>query len=243
MKLGILNAISPEASVVNWGGTPVDAYIRFFESVNAPFTYVGYQVAQGQFPTSPNECDAYIITGSPKGVYDKDNWITVLSQFIRDSYRTGKKLVGICFGHQILAHALGGHAEKSEKGIGFGLKSFDIPQPKAWMNGNPGRCSLYFAHQDQVVKLPPQAELLGGNTFCPIALYEIDNRVLGIQGHPEFTAGIMRDLLPMFEKKLEPSMYQASVCSLDNGTPDNRLVAQWIVNFFLDKTQRGNTTK
>jgi GMP synthase-like glutamine amidotransferase len=233
MKLGILNAISPEASGVNWGGTPVDTYIRFFESVNAPFTYVGYQVAQGQFPSSPNECDAYIITGSPRGVYDTDDWIVTLSQFIRDSYQAGIKLVGICFGHQILAHALGGRAEKSEKGRGFGLKSFDVTQPKAWMNGKPDRCSLYFAHQDQVVKLPPEAELLGGNTFCPIALYEIDNRVLGIQGHPEFSDGIMQDLLPLFEKKLALSSYEASVRSLDNGTPDNQLVAQWLVNFIL----------
>ncbi len=233
MKLGILNAISPEASVINWDGTPVDTYIHFFESVNAPFTYVGYQVAQEQFPASPDECDAYIITGSPSGVYDTDDWIALLSQFIRDSYRAGIKLVGICFGHQILAHALGGRAEKSEKGRGFGLISFDVTQPKAWMNGKPDRCSLYFAHQDQVVKLPPEAELLGGNTFCPIALYEIDNRVLGIQGHPEFSASIMQDLLPMAEKELEPPMYEASVRSLGSGTPDNQLVAQWIVNFIL----------
>jgi len=233
MKLGILNTISPELSVVNWGGTPVDTYIRFFESVNAPFTYIGYQITQGQFPSSPDECDAYIITGSTRGVYDTDDWIAVLSQFIRDSYRAGIKLVGICFGHQILAHVLGGRAEKSEKGRGFGLKSFDIIQQKAWMNDKPDRCSLYFVHQDQVVKLPSEAELLGGNTFCPIALYEIDNRVLGIQGHPEFSAGIMQDLLYMVEKELEPSMYEASVRSLDNGTPDNQLVAQWIVNFIL----------
>ena len=231
MKLGILNTIPPEASVVNWGGTPVDAYIRFFESVNAPFTYVGYQIAQGQFPTSPDECDAYIITGSPRGVYNTDDWIAVLSQFIRDSYRAGIKLVGICFGHQILAHALGGRAEKSEKGENFGLKSFDVTQPKAWMSGKQDHCSLYFAHQDQVVKLPPEAELLGGNTFCPIALYEIDNRVLGIQGHPEFSIGIMQNILSRAEKTMEPQMYEASARSLDNGAPDNQLVAQWIVNF------------
>ncbi len=240
MKLGILNAIAPEAAVINWGGTPVDAYIRFFESVNAPFTYAGYQVAQGQFPISPDECDAYIITGSPRGVYDTDDWIAVLSQFIRDSYRAGIKLVGICFGHQILAHALGGRAEKSEKGRNFGLKSFDIFQQKAWMNGNPDRCSLYFAHQDQVVELPPEAECLGGNTFCPIMLYEIDNHVLGIQGHPEFSLDIMRDLLPVIEKKLEPSMYKAAVRSLDNGVPDNQLVAQWLVNFIVGNGASGS---
>ena len=236
MRLGILSAFLPEPTVVKPDGTPVDlvdTYIRFFESVNAPFAYVGYHVAQGQFPASPDECDAYIITGSLRGVYDTDDWIAVLSQFIRDCYKEGTKLVGICFGHQILAHALGGRAEKSVKGRNFGLKSFDVAHPRIWMSSKPDHCSLYFAHQDQVVKLPPEAELIGGNTFCPIALYEIDNRVLGIQGHPEFSVGIMRNLLPMAEKELGRQMYEASARSLDNGAPDNQLVAQWIVNFIL----------
>jgi len=233
MKLGILNAIPAGTSVVDWGGTPVDTYIRFFESVNAPYTYISYQVAEGQFPSSPLDCDAYIITGSPRGVYDSDPWIGALVQFIRDSYREGVKLVGICFGHQILAHALGGRAGISEKGRGFGLKSFEIMQDKAWMDDRPDHCSLYFVHQDQVLKLPPEAELLGGNSFCPIALFEIENSVLGIQGHPEFSVGIMQDLLPMIRKELSPPIYEASVHSLDNGVPDNRIVGKWIVNFLL----------
>ncbi|MCA9923672.1 MAG: hypothetical protein KC421_14940, partial [Anaerolineales bacterium] len=70
MKIGILNAIHPDASEVNWDGTPVDVYIRFFKSVDAPFEFVGYQVAQGEFPDSPEACDGYVITGSPRGVYD-----------------------------------------------------------------------------------------------------------------------------------------------------------------------------
>jgi len=233
MKLGILDAIPAGTSVVDWGDTPVDTYIRLFESVNAPFTYVGYQVAEGQFPSSPLDCDAYIITGSPRGVYDPDPWIEALVQFIQDSYQNGSKLVGICFGHQILAHALGGRAGISEKGRGFGLKRFEIIQYKSWMDERPDHCSLYFVHQDQVVELPREAELLGGNSFCPIALYEIENSVLGIQGHPEFSVTVMHDLLPMARKELSPPICEASVRSLDEGIPDNRLVAKWIVNFLL----------
>lgn len=231
MKLGILNGISPEASGINWNGTPVDTYIRFFQSVDPPFDYVGYELTQGQFPDSPAECDAYVITGSPRGVYDTDEWIATLMQFIRDSYQAGKKLIGICFGHQILAHALGGHAEKSEKGWGFGLKTFDIIEPKTWMTHRPDHCSLYFVHQDQVIRLPPEAELLGGNPFCPNAFFTIDNRVLGIQGHPEFSESIMRDLLALRKERLGPQVYEMAAQSLDSGTPDNQLLAQWMVNF------------
>lgn len=182
-------------------------------------------------PASINDCDAYLLTGSPIAVYDPDDWIVTLLQFVRDAFRAGKKLVGICFGHQILAHALGGHAEKSEKGWGLGLKIFDIIRKKAWMTGEPDRCSLYFIHQDQVTQLPSGAELLGGNAFCPNALYTVDRRLLGIQGHPEFTGSIMQDMLDLRKERFGPRVYQMAADSLNSGTPDNQLVASWIVNF------------
>lgn len=231
MKLGILNAIPPAESRVNWKGSPVDAYIRFVESAAPGFDYEGYGVAQGELPDSPEACDAYLITGSPKGVYDSDGWIAALSEFIRESYRAGTQLVGICFGHQILAHALGGRAEKSEKGWGIGLKSIAIEKSRDWMVGAPDRCSLYFVHQDQVIDLPPGAELLGGSPFCPNAFYTIADRVLSIQGHPELTAEIMRDVLANLKHTVQPEMLSAAAESIESGTPDNQLVAQWIVNF------------
>lgn len=230
-QIGILNCLPPGLGGIRWNDTPVDAFIRFFETVHSPFDYVRYQVACGEIPTSSEACDAYVITGSTRGVYDADDWISMLSQFIRDSFLADKKLVGICFGHQILAHALGGYAAKSEKGWGIGLHSFDITREKSWMSGKPGRCSLYFAHGDQVLRLPPGAERLGGSKFCPNALFEIENRILGIQGHPEFTRDIMHDVLSFIEDEVEPEHYFKALQSLDNGEPDNRLVAQWIVNF------------
>ena len=231
IQVGILNAIHPQKSVINWGGSPTDAYIRFFQNAGGPLVFTGYEVAQGQLPASLDECDAYVITGSSNGVYDLDAWIPDLIQFIRDSYQAGKKLVGICFGHQILAHALGGHAEKSVKGWGLGLKSFSISQPKPWMTDVPEECMLHFAHQDQVVTLPPQAELLGGNAFCPNAFFVIADQVLGIQGHPEFSRSMMDDLLAPMRKELAPEVHETAVASLSQGTPDNELVGQWLVNF------------
>lgn len=231
MRLGILNALSPDLDHIDWQGTPIDTYFRFFESVDAPFTYAGYDVMHGKLPNSVDDCDAYMITGSASGVYDAEEWIAELMQFIRDCYQAQKKLVGICFGHQVLAHTLGGHAEKSEKGWGLGLKRFDIVTGKPWMAGSPAQCDLYFAHQDQVTQIPPAAERLGGSEFCPNAFYAIENRVLGIQGHPEFTTGIMQDILAHPKETADPQTWETAVRSLNGGTPDNRLVAQWIVNF------------
>ena len=231
MRLGILSAIHPEESQVNWGGSPVDAYIRYFESVGVPFEYVGYQVAQGELPDSPDACDAYVVTGSPKGVYDDDPWIAELAQFLRDCYAAGKKLIGICFGHQILAHALGGHSQKSEKGWGLGQSTFQVDGHKPWMDDEAGPLNLYFAHQDQVTSLPPGAELLGGNEFCPIGFYSIGDQVMAIQGHPEFTHAIMEDILDTKEGQIDDQLHRSAARSLDAGGNDGQRVGRWMVNF------------
>ncbi len=231
MKLGILNSLDSQEREINWQGSAVSIYIRLFETVQAPFEYVGYEVAQGELPESPDACDAYLITGSPTGVYDDEPWIMPLSDFIRACYRQNKRLVGICFGHQILAEALGGHVEKSEKGKGLGLKTFAINATKPWMSEPSSQCALYFVHQDQVIDLPPEAELLGGNAFCPNALYTINNRVLGIQGHPEFTHDLMEKILAAHDKQTDPEVHATAVASLNNGMPDNQRMATWIVNF------------
>ncbi len=235
MKVGILNAFPPEDSIIDWKDTPTDAYIRFLELAQPPFEYYGYDVAAGQFPDSIDACDAYLVTGSPKGVYDPYEWIADLSDFIRDAFKAGKKLVGICFGHQILAHSLGGYSATSEKGWGLGLKTFDIYEKKAWMTGDLANGSLHFVHQDQVMQLPPGAELLGGNEFCPNLFFTINDQVLGIQGHPEFTAEIMHEIIDARREVFGPGLCRSAASSINNGTPDNQTLAEWITNFLLTK--------
>jgi GMP synthase-like glutamine amidotransferase len=231
MKIGILNAINPAESQVDWGGSPVDAYIRFLDAASPAFSYEAYGVAEGHFPPTPTACDAYLITGSPKGVYDDDPWIARLAHFLRDCYTAGVPLVGICFGHQILAHALGGHAAKSEKGWGLGPATFSVDVSKPWMDEAAPASTLYFAHQDQVEALPPGAELLGGNDFCPNAFYVINRRVLSIQGHPEFTPAIMDSILNNREGNVEAARLEAARAALATEQVDGGRFARWIVNF------------
>lgn len=231
MKIGILNAIDPAKSGVDWNKTPFDGYVRFLDEIGCDAEYVHYLIALGNFPARLDECDAYIITGSPNGAYEPIAWINTLSYFIRGCYAANIKMIGICFGHQILAQALGGRVEKSEKGWGFGEKSFSINGKKAWMGDTPSTCTLYFAHQDQVMELPPQAELLGGSEFCPVALYTIEDKVLAMQGHPEFTPSIMEDIRMQMEGNMDEVMYETAVSSLQNPTPDRAIAGQWICNF------------
>lgn len=125
MKLGILNACTPDEEA-SFGVQEIEAFADLFAHAGTAVELIEYRITEGDFPASPAACDAYLITGSPKGVYDDEPWIAQLSAFIRDTHAAQQKMVGICFGHQILAHSLGGHAEKSPKGWGMGLKQIAV---------------------------------------------------------------------------------------------------------------------
>jgi GMP synthase-like glutamine amidotransferase len=231
MKIGILNAFPPDQTKIQWKTNAADVYIDFLNLVPNSFSYASYTVAEGKFPEKVAECEAYLITGSPRGAYDSDPWIGALSTFIQDTINAGTKMVGICFGHQILSEVLGGRVEKSDKGWGLGVQGFEIFSQQPWMTGQSTKCALNFAHQDQVIELPPKAQLLGGNNFCPYALFTIANQVLGLQGHPEFTPEIMEQIFPTLENEVAPEVLAAARNSVKKYPPDNHIMAQWINNF------------
>jgi len=230
MKLGILNATTP-ADEALFALPELENFRTFFAQVPNDLTLIEYRVTEGEFPLDLYACDAYLVTGSPQGVYDPDPWIPELAAFLRRSYAAGQKLVGICFGHQMLAHALGGHAEKSTQGWGMGLRQFDIDTAPPWLDPPLACGQLYFCHQDQVVRLPEQATHIAGDSFCPNAIFVIRDQVLGIQGHPEFSTEYMALLIDVLGDKVGAATVAQAIRSLQVGQPDAALVARWVVNF------------
>lgn len=235
MKIGLLNACTPAEEIE----FKADEYVNFRNFLDlAPnqIELINYRITEMDFPAEPTECAGYIITGSPRGVYDPQPWIATLGDFIRTAHAAEVKLVGICFGHQILAHSLGGHAEKSDKGWGMGLHAFDLEREKRpeWLTppADSDGCSLYFCHQDQVITLPKSATRLAGNEFCPNAMFEIKDRVLAMQGHPEFTDKTMVDTIGYFRGKLDDSFVDGVASTLEtDSSPDSPAAAEWIVAF------------
>jgi len=221
VKVGILHAMETEP----------DQFSSFFNAMSAPFKTQVFEITRGEYPDSSEAFDAFIISGSKKGVYDPDPWIADLSEFVRSCNLERRKLVGICFGHQLIAHALGGYTSKSEKGWGLGLQEFDITTQKPWMVPALNQCTLYFSHQDQVTALPVEAELLGGSDFCPNAMYCIGDHVLGIQGHPEISHSLMVQVIERRKEQVGLKVYSDALDSLSNSPPDARTVACWIINF------------
>lgn len=230
MRLGILNAVTPADEAV-FNMPERQSFQRFFDQVPHALTLVEYRVTEGELPMAPHACDAYLVTGSPQGVYDSDPWIPQLADFLRRSYSAGKKLVGICFGHQLLAHTLGGHAEKASGGWGMGLRRFAIVATPSWMTPALPHGQLYFCHQDQVVRLPAAAQRLAGDDFCPNAIFAIGDQVLGIQGHPEFSPEFMALLVDALGDKAGAAVAAHATASLQEGAPHGAIVAQWVINF------------
>lgn len=222
MKVAILETGHPPGSLADEFGS----YPAMFSQLLGPkFDIESFDVQNGCLPKAA-EHEACVITGSPAGVYDPLHWIEPLKDFIRTAEQT--KMVGICFGHQVMAEALDGHVEKSAKGWGAGLHRYQIVRRKPWMDG-PASVAAPASHQDQVVVQPPNTEVLAASSFTPYAgLSWTDRPAISFQFHPEFS--------PAFAKALIEKRYDvvpdpdAAMASLD-APNDNARVAGWIRRF------------
>lgn len=152
------------------------------------FRFDTYPILDGVLPAAPEAADGWLITGSKFGAYEDHDWIPPLEDFLRRTYARAVPIVGICFGHQILAQALGGKVGRHEGGWAVGPVTYRDAQ------GHDPLTMLAW-HRDQVTDLPPGAEVLAGNAFCPYGVLSYGNRALTMQPHPEFTPGFLADLI------------------------------------------------
>ncbi|MBE7555955.1 MAG: hypothetical protein HS126_33290 [Anaerolineales bacterium] len=234
MKIGILNA-DPATYVIDQQTDP-EKIKQFFRADGADLEFTTYEAAHGELPESIEAADVFLISGSPHSVYDGLPWISDLEQFIQCCYAQHKKLIGICFGHQLIAQALGGQVTKSDNGWVVGLHEISLYQRPPWLSPARPRCALYFINQDQVVTLPPHAELIGGNELCPHAIYTIGEQVLSIQAHPEQPARFLRAVIDFLGPTINPEAQEKALASLEKRQPDDRLVARWIINFIASES-------
>jgi GMP synthase-like glutamine amidotransferase len=224
MRIAILETGRPPGDLATRFG---DYPAMFRDLLGEGFVIDSFDAAAGAYPAAPEAHEAYLITGSPAGVYEDHPWIAELATFIRRA-KGRAKLVGICFGHQIMAEALGGHVEKSDKGWGVGLHSYPIVRHEPWMDEVP-LITVPASHQDQVVLQPPGTEVIASSVFTPYAgLAWRDGKAVSFQFHPEFSPAFAKALIAeRYDRTPDPD---AAIASLD-APNDNARVAEWIRRF------------
>jgi GMP synthase-like glutamine amidotransferase len=234
IKVGILQTGGPPPPLQDRFGS----YSAMVQELLGPqHEFATFDVPTGELPARAESCDAYVITGSASGVYDGDAWIGTLKDFVRSASEHAP-MVGICFGHQLLAEAFGGQVIKSPRGWGIGLHRYDVHDRAAWMDGARS-IAVPASHQDQVVQLPPDARVLGGSEFTPYGIVEYSRRrSMSLQSHPEFTPEYAAALIELRRNsKYSPEQAERALETLRE--PNDRVrVGGWLSQF-LRSNARG----
>lgn len=223
MKIGILQAgHSPPELTEKFGD-----YDEFFKRLLAgnDFEFSSYPVVDGVFPAHIDDADGWLISGSKFSVYEDHEWIAPLEDFLREAFAGGKPMVGICFGHQILAQALGGKVEKFDAGWSVGVESYQL-------DGYSEDVTLLAWHQDQVIEPPTQARVVGSSAFCPYAALAYGDQAYTIQPHPEFEVDFVAELIEARREILPPDIAAKGINSLARKTLSADVGAH-IAAFFL----------
>jgi GMP synthase-like glutamine amidotransferase len=192
MRIGVLETGRPAPQLVAAHGDYVDMVARLFAG-ETDFVFSRHWLQQDPLP-EVESCDAYVITGSRCSVLDETDWMLALEDFLRRARFARRRVIGICFGHQILAKAFGGRVEKAATGWRLGLNSYTLDAAPDWLDGARA-LRINAIHQDQVVAPPQGAQVFASGVDCPIAALRYDDWAVSVQAHPEFDIAFERALL------------------------------------------------
>ncbi|PCK09867.1 MAG: GMP synthase [Alteromonadaceae bacterium] len=204
MILGILDADTLSDQLRPRYHSYTQMMINLFAEVPHSLQLKTYHVNAMQFPEKDEACDAYLITGSKSACYEQEPWILRLGDFVQRAYQNRIPLIGICFGHQLLAHHLGGHCGPAVQGWGLGVQQYQVSASAQKGLSLPAEINLLASHYDQVQSLPTDAMVIAHNDFCPNAACWVPGRLLSFQGHPEFTPAFA-DALMQGRKQIIPA--------------------------------------
>lgn len=213
-------------------GTYPQMMARLLNQVSGAVECQTWQAIDGDLPAY-DSADGFIVMGSQYGVYDRLPWMLALEDWIRGCVRAHKALVGICFGHQIIAHALGGRVEKSDKGWGIGVSTTCNHLSQPWQTPVLDQVHLLVSHQDQVVTPPAASQVVLSNDFCQYSALLIGESTLTFQGHPEFIPEYSRVLMERRRARIGDACVDAALASLSLPL-DSETVGHWIVQFMAE---------
>jgi GMP synthase-like glutamine amidotransferase len=210
-------------------------YQQMFERLLSPhipgLRLTRFDVQAGNIPADPRSCDAWITTGSRASVYDDAGWIRAAETFIRRVGDSDRPFVGICFGHQLLAQALGAEVKRAPGGWGVGVLPMRVVHREDWMTPACSSVRMQYMHADQVTGVPAGGPLLSEAPHCPVAMFQCGPRFLGIEAHPEFPAAYARALIEDRRARIGTQAADEALARVDEPV-DADVVGAWIARFF-----------
>lgn len=232
MNIGLLGCDDVPERLRPLAGT----YLQMFERLLKPHLpearLTWFDVRNGNLPDTAAACDAYICTGSRSSVYEESDWIDHLKAYVRELHETSAPFVGVCFGHQVLAQALGGEVTRAEQGWGVGIQEMHVTRTEAWMQPTQSEVKLQYMHADQVQRVPEESVVLAAAPHCPVAMFRVGRTMLGIEGHPEFSSRYVEALLRERKDRIGRERTEAALASLAKKA-DDTVIARWMTNFLL----------
>lgn len=190
-----------------------------------------FNVQEGRLPDDPAAFEGVVVTGSAAGVYEDHVWIPQLTEWLQAA-RGRTRILGICFGHQVMAQAWGGRVEKSDRGWGVGLHRYDILRDEPWMFPRADSVAIPVSHQDQVVAVSPDARVIAACAFTPYAGLAWGRDAVSFQCHPEFQPAYAAALVELRRGRIPDAVADEAIASLQRPN-DRALMTAWIRAFLL----------
>lgn len=230
MKLCILDNDILEGHLADTYGSFGALFEQLFQRVGARWETQVFHTQLLQYPPSFDDFDAVLLTGSRADSFSDDPWVVELRRRVTGLLAEHKKMVGVCFGHQLIALCLGAPVTRAPQGWGAGRMTYDWHRRDLPHAQNRTHISLLASHQDQVHALPPGAQLVASSPFCPVASFTLGDYVFCIQPHPEFSEEIGAYLIDRRRALLGEETYTASRESLVHGH-EGEDIARMVVSF------------
>ena len=231
LRIAILDAVPESYWGDDRGITDSQKFRVLLQPENPAARLEAFYVSKGEFPGRVDAYDGFLVTGSPCSVHEGHDWIARLADLAREAAARGRRVVGSCFGHQLLAKTFGGEVGQNECGWLIGNFVVHITRHCDWMRPAAAMTGMFHFNQERVTRLPPGAQAFARIDEYADFGFTLGDHVMSFQGHPEQSRLSMRNFLDT-TPGLSSEQCARAADNIAAATPDARIWSAWMMRFF-----------